>query len=98
MVQVEDVSNWSARMRQPMEAVYGVEGFPKLWFGTENNQRKYENIQRKFVHLLVSVNFYIEGQTGARLTSRFGRTGVTFAAMRFFLIFQLKDGPFPQHN
>ena len=37
MVQVEDVSNWSARMRQPMEAVYGVEGFPKLWFGTGNN-------------------------------------------------------------
>ena len=34
MVQVEDVSNWSARMRQPMEAVYGVEGFPKLWFET----------------------------------------------------------------
>ena len=30
--QVEDVSNWSARMREPMEAVYGVEGFPKLWF------------------------------------------------------------------
>jgi len=29
--QVEDVSNWSARMREPMEAVYGVEGFPKLW-------------------------------------------------------------------
>ena len=32
--QVEDVSNWSARMREPMEAVYGVEGFPKLWFET----------------------------------------------------------------
>merc|ERR1711936_129763 len=29
--QVKDVSNWSARMREPMEAVYEVEGFPKLW-------------------------------------------------------------------
>jgi len=29
--QVEDVSKWSPRMREPMEAVYGVEGFPKLW-------------------------------------------------------------------
>ena len=34
-LQVEDVSKWSPRMREPMEAVYGVEGFPKLWFETK---------------------------------------------------------------
>jgi len=28
---VADVSQWSPRMRQPMEEVYGVEGFPRLW-------------------------------------------------------------------
>jgi len=28
---VGDVSQWSARMRAPMEEVYGVEGFPVLW-------------------------------------------------------------------
>ena len=33
-LQVEDVSKWSPRMREPMEAVYGVEGFPNLWFET----------------------------------------------------------------
>ena len=73
MVQVEDVSNWSARMREPMEAVYGVEGFPKLWFETENVQRK---------SFYLSVKLYIVGQIGAKLTSRFGKTGVTFAATR----------------
>ena len=35
VLQVEDVSKWSPRMREPMEAVYGVEGFPKLWFETK---------------------------------------------------------------
>ena len=29
--QVKDVSNWSARMRAPMEATYGVDYFPQLW-------------------------------------------------------------------
>ena len=29
--QVADVSKWSARMRKPMEDVYGVDYFPKLW-------------------------------------------------------------------
>ena len=79
-----------------MEAVYGVEGFPKLWFGTENIQRKSENIQRKSeniqrksCHPLVSVKLYIEGQTGAKLTSRFGRTGVTFAAMRLTFLLNI---------
>lgn len=28
---VRDVSKWSARMRQPMEEVYGVEAFAKTW-------------------------------------------------------------------
>ncbi|XP_059197509.1 valacyclovir hydrolase [Centropristis striata] len=28
---VRDVSKWSVRMRQPMEEVYGVEGFAKTW-------------------------------------------------------------------
>uniref|UniRef100_A0A3Q4I4Y4 Biphenyl hydrolase like n=1 Tax=Neolamprologus brichardi TaxID=32507 RepID=A0A3Q4I4Y4_NEOBR len=28
---VRDVSKWSARMRQPMEEVYGVQVFAKLW-------------------------------------------------------------------
>lgn len=28
---IRDVSKWSARMREPMEMVYGVEYFPKLW-------------------------------------------------------------------
>ncbi|XP_040156889.1 valacyclovir hydrolase [Anopheles arabiensis] len=28
---IRDVSKWSARMREPMEQVYGVEHFPKLW-------------------------------------------------------------------
>lgn len=28
---VADVAQWSERMRAPMEAVYGKEGFPKLW-------------------------------------------------------------------
>ncbi|XP_049535344.1 valacyclovir hydrolase [Anopheles darlingi] len=28
---IRDVSKWSARMREPMEKVYGVEYFPKLW-------------------------------------------------------------------
>ena len=35
VLQVEDVSKWSPRMREPLEAVYGVEGFPKLWFETK---------------------------------------------------------------
>lgn len=29
--EVRDVSKWSARMRQPMEEVYGVQVFAKLW-------------------------------------------------------------------
>lgn len=28
-----DVSNWSERMRAPMEAVYGKENFEKVWHG-----------------------------------------------------------------
>ncbi|XP_001843270.2 valacyclovir hydrolase [Culex quinquefasciatus] len=28
---VRDVSKWSARMREPMEKVYGKEGFPQIW-------------------------------------------------------------------
>lgn len=28
---IRDVSKWSARMREPMENVYGVDGFPKVW-------------------------------------------------------------------
>ncbi|XP_065072970.1 valacyclovir hydrolase isoform X1 [Ochlerotatus camptorhynchus] len=28
---IRDVSKWSARMREPMEKVYGTEGFPKIW-------------------------------------------------------------------
>uniref|UniRef100_A0A182JNJ9 AB hydrolase-1 domain-containing protein n=1 Tax=Anopheles christyi TaxID=43041 RepID=A0A182JNJ9_9DIPT len=28
---IRDVSKWSARMREPMEQVYGVDDFPKLW-------------------------------------------------------------------
>ena len=28
---IRDVSKWSARMREPMEKVYGVDGFPKVW-------------------------------------------------------------------
>lgn len=28
---MRDVSKWSARMRQPMEEVYGVQVFAKLW-------------------------------------------------------------------
>lgn len=28
---LRDVSTWSAKMREPMEAIYGVENFPKLW-------------------------------------------------------------------
>lgn len=30
-VAVRDVSMWSARMRQPMEEVYGAEVFAKTW-------------------------------------------------------------------
>lgn len=30
-VAVRDVSKWSARMRQPMEEVYGAEVFAKTW-------------------------------------------------------------------
>lgn len=30
---IRDVSKWSERMRKPMEEMYGVEGFPKLWSG-----------------------------------------------------------------
>ena len=29
--QVSDVSKWSARMRKPMEDIYGVDYFPQLW-------------------------------------------------------------------
>lgn len=29
--EVRDVSKWSARMRQPMEEVYGEQVFAKLW-------------------------------------------------------------------
>ena len=48
-----------------------------------------------------SVKLYIVnvGQPGAKLTSRFGRRGVTFAATRLTflpLYFNLKDGLFPQ--
>lgn len=28
---IRDVSKWSERMRKPMEEMYGVDGFPKLW-------------------------------------------------------------------
>lgn len=28
---IRDVSKWSARMREPMEKVYGKEGFPQIW-------------------------------------------------------------------
>lgn len=28
---IRDVNKWSPRMREPMEKVYGVEAFPKLW-------------------------------------------------------------------
>lgn len=28
---MRDVSKWSARMREAMEEIYGVEYFPKLW-------------------------------------------------------------------
>lgn len=28
---IRDVSKWSAKMREPMEKVYGVEYFPQLW-------------------------------------------------------------------
>ena len=28
---VKDISQWSARMRAPMEAIYGVDYFPQLW-------------------------------------------------------------------
>uniref|UniRef100_A0A182JGI9 AB hydrolase-1 domain-containing protein n=1 Tax=Anopheles atroparvus TaxID=41427 RepID=A0A182JGI9_ANOAO len=28
---IRDVQKWSARMREPMEKVYGVDHFPKLW-------------------------------------------------------------------
>lgn len=31
MMKVIDVSNWSARMREPMEEIYGKEYFPTLW-------------------------------------------------------------------
>ena len=30
---VRDVSKWSARMRQPMEEVYGAQVFAKTWEG-----------------------------------------------------------------
>ncbi|XP_055384332.1 valacyclovir hydrolase [Condylostylus longicornis] len=28
---IRDVKKWSPRMREPMEKIYGVDGFPKLW-------------------------------------------------------------------
>lgn len=28
---IRDVSKWSERMRKPMEEMYGIDGFPKLW-------------------------------------------------------------------
>eukprot|EP00096_Caligus_rogercresseyi_P007236 TRINITY_DN2503_c0_g1_i3.p1 TRINITY_DN2503_c0_g1~~TRINITY_DN2503_c0_g1_i3.p1 ORF type:complete len:289 (-),score=47.83 TRINITY_DN2503_c0_g1_i3:92-958(-) len=28
---VKDVSKWSPRMREPLEKVYGVDGFPRIW-------------------------------------------------------------------
>ena len=28
---ISDVSKWSARMRKPMEDMYGAEVFPKIW-------------------------------------------------------------------
>ena len=31
ILKVKDISQWSARMRAPMEAIYGVEYFPQLW-------------------------------------------------------------------
>lgn len=40
---VEDVSKWSDRMRAPMEAVYGVQGFPILWTGWCNAFKEYFN-------------------------------------------------------
>ena len=56
-----------------MEAVYGVEGFPKLWFEPRS----------KNILVVGQSNSYVTGQPGAKLTSRFGRKkGETFAAMR----------------
>ena len=31
ILKVKDISQWSARMRAPMEAIYGVDYFPQLW-------------------------------------------------------------------
>ena len=72
-----------------MEAVYGVEGFPKLWFETLS-KLKSPRISLSFGGWSVKLN--IVGQPGARHTSRFGRKGVTYAAMRLaFLFLQLTE-------
>lgn len=31
LTDIRDVSKWSKGMREPMERVYGINGFPKLW-------------------------------------------------------------------
>ena len=42
-----------------------------------------------FIRWFQSNSYYIVGQTGAKLTSRFGRTGVTFAAMRLTFLLNI---------
>lgn len=31
VIGIRDVSKWSAKMREPMEKIYGIEYFPQLW-------------------------------------------------------------------
>ncbi|XP_055595152.1 valacyclovir hydrolase-like [Uranotaenia lowii] len=44
---MRDVSTWSARMRAPMEKIYGAEGFPRIWSAWVDGMLRIYNGSRK---------------------------------------------------
>ena len=64
------MSKWSPRMREPMEAVYGVEGFPKLWFESKKLKepsQKFNDINKDKSSCSNPYSLYCAGQPGAVL-------------------------------
>lgn len=63
---IRDVSKWSEKMRQPMEEVYGKEGFAKLWANwvdalLEIYRKKGGNICREHLEKIVCPTLIVHG-------------------------------------
>lgn len=64
---VRDISQWSARMRQPMEQLYGAQIFAKIWEAwvdgiSEFGKRPEGNICMDLLHLITSPTLIIHGE------------------------------------